>query len=56
MERLLLGPIILNLGFSSLNDVKGIISLMYESAYCRSATSILGGVILVRLFKKTETL
>lgn len=39
-------------GIRSLHSVKGIISLMYEAAYTRSAMSILGGILLVRSFKK----
>lgn len=41
-------------GIRSLHSLKGIISLMHESAYSRSAASILGGILLVKSFKKSE--
>lgn len=39
-------------GISSLHSFKGIISLLYESSYSRSVASILGGILLVKSFKK----
>jgi len=39
-------------GIPTVHSFKGMISLLYSSPYSRSLASILGGIILIRSFKK----